>query len=177
MGGRRENAAPDFCELCRTWKWKLHGETNSAEKSRIERALHVRGEDGETAIRFHPLQEIADLDVGIAGPVAGLAGIGIERSGRYRFAWSFRCRTRFPGHRHLFRSGQLLQNIEREIADAQRQTGSFAHECLPDKIFELANVARQFDMVQCFRKIGADDKGSNGRQGTMLLQEMLDERH
>ena len=62
---RWENSAPDFRALRLIGKWKLHDETQPAQERRIERVLHVGRQDGQPAIRLHPLEQIADLDVGV----------------------------------------------------------------------------------------------------------------
>ena len=67
--GRRfrwENPAPDLRPLRLIRKRKLHHEPQPAQERWIERLLHVRGQDGQAAIRFHPLEQIADLDVCVA---------------------------------------------------------------------------------------------------------------
>src|SRR5438094_9254624 len=66
--GRRlsgENSAPDFCALRLIGKRKLHDESQPAQKGAVEGLFHVRREDGQPAICLHPLQQIANLDVGV----------------------------------------------------------------------------------------------------------------
>ena len=47
-------------------KAKLTMKRSRRMKAVIERALHIGGEDGEAPIGLHALQQIVDLDVGVA---------------------------------------------------------------------------------------------------------------
>ncbi len=62
----RERPTPDLRALGCVRKRKTHDESQPAQKSRIDRALYVGREDCEAAIRFHPLQQVADFHIGVA---------------------------------------------------------------------------------------------------------------
>src|SRR5271163_4115674 len=63
---RREDTAPDFGALRCFGEWELDDEAEAAEKGLVERGLAVGGEDGETAIGLHALEQVADFAVGVA---------------------------------------------------------------------------------------------------------------
>ncbi len=48
-----------------TGAWGFDGETDSTQECRIERYLYVGTQNGETAIGFHSLKQVTDLDVGL----------------------------------------------------------------------------------------------------------------
>jgi len=83
--GRRlhgENAPPDFGALRLIGKRKLHDESQPTEKGAVECVFHVSRENGQPAISLHPLQQIADLDVGVTiVAVFHLAAFAKERIG------------------------------------------------------------------------------------------------
>src|SRR6266545_942323 len=62
----REDAAPDLLPLRRFGERELDDEAEAAQERRVERVLEVRGEDREPAVGLHALEQIADLDVGVA---------------------------------------------------------------------------------------------------------------
>src|SRR3569623_2044712 len=79
---RREHAAPDLGAMRGIGKWKLHDESDAAKESGIEQRFRIGGEDGETAITLHALQEIGELDVGVAVvTVLHLAAFAEQRIG------------------------------------------------------------------------------------------------
>ena len=47
-------------------KWELHDETQAAQKCLVERAAMIGRQDREAAVRFHPLQQVTDLDICVA---------------------------------------------------------------------------------------------------------------
>src|SRR5262249_3062746 len=63
-GGK--DALPDRRAVRRIREGELDDEANAAEERRIEGALLIRREDGEAAIGFHALEQVAHLDVGVA---------------------------------------------------------------------------------------------------------------
>ena len=63
---RGKNAAPDFRALHLVGKGKLHDKAQPPQERRVERFLHVRRENRETAIGLHPLQQVADFDICVA---------------------------------------------------------------------------------------------------------------
>ena len=62
----RKYPLPDRLSLGRSREGKAHNKPQAPQESRVQRALHVGRQDGEPAIRFHPLQQVVDLDIGIA---------------------------------------------------------------------------------------------------------------
>ena len=78
----RKNVAPDRFALSGIGKRELHHESQAAQERGVERGLQVRRQDRQAAVRFHALQQIAHLDVGVAiVAVAHLAAFAEERIG------------------------------------------------------------------------------------------------
>ena len=78
----REDAPPDLGALRGVGKGELNDEADAPQKRRVERALHIGRQDRQTAIGFHPLQQIADLDVGVTVvAVLDLAAFAEQRVG------------------------------------------------------------------------------------------------
>src|SRR5258708_7744506 len=104
-------ALPDALSPWCTWKWKLHNEPYPAQERRIERVLHVRGEDCQPAIRFHPLQQITDLEFRV--PVVAVTALA---------AFAEQC-TRLIEQQHC---AGVLRSVENppQIFDAAEDTGA-----------------------------------------------------
>ncbi len=62
----RENAPPNFRAQRCVGKWKLDDEADPPEKGWVERTLYISGQDSQSPIRLHSLQQVANLDVGVA---------------------------------------------------------------------------------------------------------------
>src|SRR5204863_1007833 len=62
----RKGAGPDGPSLCQTWKREIDDEPQPTEERLIERALHIGREDRQPRVRLHPLEQVVDLDVGVA---------------------------------------------------------------------------------------------------------------
>src|SRR2546430_3528262 len=62
----REDASPDLRPLLGVRERELDDEAKAPQEGRIERALLVRRQDREPAIRLHSLEEVAYLDVRVA---------------------------------------------------------------------------------------------------------------
>jgi hypothetical protein len=69
-----KDALPDGFALGYAGKGKIDSETQAALKGLVHGGLEIRGEDGEPLKVFHALQQIADLDVGVA--VMAVPGLG-----------------------------------------------------------------------------------------------------
>ena len=63
---RREHPPPDRLARRRVRERELDDEADAAQEGAVERALHVGGQDRQPAIGLHALQQVADLDVGVA---------------------------------------------------------------------------------------------------------------
>src|SRR5579859_7086496 len=63
---RGKYTPPDLAPLTCVRKGKLQHETNAPKESRVERATQIRRKNSQTSVRFHALQQIADLDIGVA---------------------------------------------------------------------------------------------------------------
>src|SRR3954471_14373065 len=70
----REYPAPDAFPVRHVGERKLDQKAEATQKRRIDRVAHVRGQDREAAIRLHPLQQIADLKIGVT--VVALLDLG-----------------------------------------------------------------------------------------------------
>jgi Replication-relaxation len=55
---------PDLCSPRCVRKGEPNVEPEPTEERRIERALQVGGQDGQAPVALHPLEQVADLDVG-----------------------------------------------------------------------------------------------------------------
>src|SRR5689334_15457162 len=62
----RKYAPPDLRAVRRVGKGKLDHKTKPAQKSIIDGRLQIGGQDRETAIGLHSLQQVTDLYVGVA---------------------------------------------------------------------------------------------------------------
>src|SRR6266849_150038 len=62
----RKYTSPDLSSEQLVGEWEVDHETKATEEGRVKRFLHVGGQDGQTPICLHSLQEVADLDVGVA---------------------------------------------------------------------------------------------------------------
>ena len=79
---RRKRTSPDFGALRRIGKRELHHKANAPQKCRIQRALQVRRQNRQAAIRLHPLEQVTDFDIRIAiMAVLNLATLAKQRIG------------------------------------------------------------------------------------------------
>ena len=77
-----EGVPPDPLALGRAGKRELDHEAQAAQERGVERRLHVRREDRQPAVRLHALQQVVDLDVGVAVvAVLDLAALAEQRVG------------------------------------------------------------------------------------------------
>ena len=65
-GLRREDAAPDLGPLGGVRERELDDEAQPAQEGRVERVLEVGGQDRQAPVGLHALEQVADLDVGVA---------------------------------------------------------------------------------------------------------------
>ena len=78
----RELTPPDLLARRCVGKREADDEADAAQEGAVERALHVGGEDRQAAIGLDPLQQVGDLDVGVAVvAVLDLAALAEERVG------------------------------------------------------------------------------------------------
>src|SRR5205085_8793326 len=63
---RRERLLPNLLSLGCRRHGEVDDEAEPSHERRVERALHVRREYGETAERLHALEQVVDLDVRVA---------------------------------------------------------------------------------------------------------------
>src|SRR5262249_11933409 len=76
----REDTPPDFGAFRFVREGEVYDEANAALESRIERLLHVGGENRQATVGFHTLQQIAHLHVGVAVvAVLDLAALAEQR--------------------------------------------------------------------------------------------------
>src|ERR1700722_15359820 len=80
---RGEDALPDGFALARIGKWKVDDETEAALEGFIQRGLEVGSENRDALEVFHPLQQVADFDVGVA--VVTIFDLGPFAEERVRF--------------------------------------------------------------------------------------------
>ena len=79
---RRKHLLPDRLALRRTGEREFTMKRSRRMKAGVERALHVGGEDRQAAIGLHALQQVVDLDVGVAVvAVLDLAALAEQRVG------------------------------------------------------------------------------------------------
>src|SRR5260370_30502459 len=57
---------PHAPALRRSREWEVDDEAQAAREGRVEGALHVGGENCQAPVGFHTLQQVVDLDVGVA---------------------------------------------------------------------------------------------------------------
>lgn len=80
--GDGEDAAPDGRALRCAGERKLDDEPQSADERVVHGALEIGREDGEARVRFHALEEIGNLQVGVAiAAVVDLAAFPEQRVG------------------------------------------------------------------------------------------------
>src|SRR4030095_10762245 len=78
----REDPAPDLGSLNLVGEWEVDDEPDPPEERGVQRRLLVCREYRKAAIRLHPLEEVADLDVGVAiVAVLDLAALAENRVG------------------------------------------------------------------------------------------------
>ena len=66
LGLGREHALPDAAPMCRVGEGEVDDETQPPHEGGIERGLAVGRQNREPAKILHPLQQIVDLDIGVA---------------------------------------------------------------------------------------------------------------
>src|SRR5262245_11815765 len=70
---RRPYALPDAHAIRLVRKRKLHDEANAARECFINVLTQIRGEDRNTLVLFHLLQQVCGLDIGVA--IMGVANL------------------------------------------------------------------------------------------------------
>ncbi len=79
---RREDALPDVGSRGLVGEGELHDEADPPHERRVESVLHVGGEDRNPAVGLHLLEQVADLEVGVAiVAVAHLAALAEQGVG------------------------------------------------------------------------------------------------
>src|SRR6266566_298350 len=62
----RKHLLPHALALSQTRKWEGYDETQAAHEGSVQGTFHVGGQNSKAAIRLHALQQVIDLDIGVA---------------------------------------------------------------------------------------------------------------
>src|SRR6202000_3120801 len=65
-GSSRKNVLPDGLPVRRIGKGKVDGEAQPALEGGVKQRAQIGGQNGQPLICLHALQQVADLDVGVA---------------------------------------------------------------------------------------------------------------